>query len=76
MRKAKTNIQDRSLEVLPLVEASYKDHQPGGRCYDYYIKIRGTAVAQEMAAKTKRLWLRALERAKVDPDGRPILELK
>ena len=76
MRKKNLKIQDRSLEVLPLVEASYTDHQPGGKCYDYYIKVRGTAVAQEMAAKTKRLWLRALERAKVDPDGRPILELK
>ena len=76
MRKKNLKIQDRSLEVLPLVEASYKDHQPGGRCYEYYIKVRGTAVAQEMAAKTKRLWVRALARAKAEPDGQLILELK
>ena len=76
MRKKNLKTQDFCLEVLPLVEASYKDHQRGGKCYDYYIKVRGTAVAQEMAAITKRIWLRALERAKVGPDGRPILELQ
>lgn len=76
MRKKNPINQDRRIEVLPLIEASYRDHQPGGGCYDYYIKVRGTAVAEEMAAKTKSIWLRALERAKIDPDGRPILELK
>lgn len=76
MKNTSPSSQERHLKILPIVEASYKNHQPGGISYEYYIKVRGTAVANEMASKTETLWLRALQRAKLDKNGRPILELQ